>query len=191
MRESASPTGVCTGRILATPISSSGVKFGACVLLARKQATCGKPMPTTTVSRSFSSRAPAAAMISVARMSVISIPAHRIGLQPIEMGRAASLGEIRGVIRRLENVRADVVADSVAVPGMLDIQLQMFGIVIIAAEHGGGMGAEWLNDHRFDPMRGNDRALGLLLDLRRQHDLFGDHDEAAAGLRLFLILPAR
>src|SRR5262245_34995763 len=112
MRESARPTGVCMGRMLATPISRSGVRFGACVLLARKQATCGSPMPTTTVSESLSSRAPAAAMISVARISLMSITAHRIGLQPLEMLRDDGLGEIRRMILGLEDVGADVVADA-------------------------------------------------------------------------------
>src|SRR5512139_3911860 len=112
MRESASPTGVWIGRMLATPISSSGVRFGACVLLARKHATCGRPMPTTTVSESRSSRAPAATMISVARISPISIATRRIGPQAIHLGRTAGLLEIRRVILGLEDVGADVVADA-------------------------------------------------------------------------------
>src|SRR5215213_1589612 len=113
MRESARPTGVWIGRIFATPISNNGVKFGACVLLARKQATCGNPMPTTTVSESLSSRAPAATMISVARISVISIAAHRIGFQPLQMRAAAGLREISLVVFGLEDIRTDVVADAI------------------------------------------------------------------------------
>src|SRR6266567_653425 len=159
MRESASPTGVSLGRILATPISSSGVRPGAWVALARKQATCGRPMPTTTVSPSLSSCAPAATMISVARMSDISIAQDRIGFEPREVCEPAGFFEIFVVVFRAANVGLDIVADAVAAFGMLDIELQMRSVVIIAAEDRGRMGAEWLVDHGLDAMSGNDGAL--------------------------------
>src|SRR6185312_697751 len=139
MRESARPTGVSWGRILATPISSSGVRPGACVALARKQATCGRPMPTTTTSPSLSSRAPAATMISVARMSSISIAQHRIGLQRCEMGGSARLLQIVAMVLGAANVGVDVLDDALAALGMFDIESEMRRVVIVAAEHRGGM----------------------------------------------------
>src|ERR1700687_350921 len=142
MRESASPTGVSLGRILATPISSSGVRLGACVALARKQAICGRPMPTTTISPSLSSRAPAATMISVARISDISVAQDRIGFEGREMLRPAGLFEIVAVVFGAANIGLDIVADALAVFGMLDIELQMRGVVVVAAEDGRWMGAE-------------------------------------------------
>src|SRR5437016_14299303 len=119
MRESASPTGVSLGRILATPISSSGVKAGAWVALARKQAICGRPMPTTTISPSLSSCAPAATMISVARISDISVAQDRIGLQGREMRKPAGFFEIVAVILGAANIGVDIVADALAAFGML------------------------------------------------------------------------
>src|SRR5262249_29246008 len=47
----------------------SALNLGACVRLARTQATWGNPRPTTTTSPSCSSLAPAAAIISLARTS--------------------------------------------------------------------------------------------------------------------------
>src|ERR1700704_1126857 len=134
MRESARPTGVCSGRILATPISRRGVKPGACVPLARKQATCGRPMPTTTISESLSSRAPAATMISVAQISLISVTQHRIGLETFQMPKPPHLFQIRVVIPGRENVVLDVVADAFGALGMVDVELQMGRVVIVAAE---------------------------------------------------------
>src|SRR5258707_2736099 len=150
MRESASPTGVSFGRILATPISSSGVRPGACVALARKQAICGRPMPTTTVSPSLSSCAPAATMISVARISDISIAQDRIGLEARKMGKPARLFEIFVMVLGPANIGVDIVADAVGSFGILDIELQMRGVVIIAAEDRGRMGAERLVDDGLD-----------------------------------------
>src|SRR5436305_13925973 len=124
MRESATPTGVSLGRILATPISSRGVRAGAWVDLARKQAICGRPMPTTTVSPSLSSRAPAATMISVARISDISIAQDRIGLQAFEMRQAAGSFEIFRVVLGASNIGVDIVADAVGSFGRIDIDLQ-------------------------------------------------------------------
>src|SRR5690349_5524401 len=146
MRESASPTGVCRGRILATPISSSGVRPGACVALARKQAICGRPMPTTTTSPSLSSRAPAATMISVARMSDISVAQRRIGFEGFKMGEAAGLLQIVAMILRAAYIGVDVVADALAALGMFDIEPQMHRVVIVAAEHRGRMRTEGLMD---------------------------------------------
>ncbi len=40
-------------------------------------------------------------------------------------------------------------------------------------------------------MGGDDGPFRLLLDRRRRHDLFGDHNQATGGLGLFLVLPAR
>src|ERR1051326_346010 len=164
MRESARPTGVSLGRIFATPISSSGVNPGACVDWARKHATCGKPMPTTTVSPSFSSRAPAATMISVARMSLISIARHPFGFQRFQMLHSARFLEIVPMILGAANVAIDVVADLFAALGMFDIQLEMRGIIIVAAIDGGRMRAPGLVNHGFHPMGGNDGALRLLPD---------------------------
>src|SRR5262245_6232214 len=147
MRESASPTGVSLGCILATPISKSGVRLGACVLMARKHATCGKPMPTTTVSRSFSSRAPAATMLSVARISM-SVAQCRIGFEFPQLCGTADLFEVVRVILGRADVLADVIADAIGAFGILDIELQMRGIVVIAAEHRGWMRAVGLMDHR-------------------------------------------
>src|SRR5882757_8436897 len=130
MRESARPTGVSLGRILATPISSSGVRPGAWVALARKQATCGRPMPTTTVSPSLSSCAPAATMISVARISDISISQNRIGLERCEVRKPAGFFEIFEMVLGPANIGVDIVADAVATFGMLDVELQMRGVVI-------------------------------------------------------------
>src|SRR5579872_1125491 len=124
MRESARPTGVCIGRILATPISSNGVSAGACVAFARKQATCGSPIPTTTVSPSFSSRAPAAAMISVARIC-ISVAESPFCLQRGEPLHVSGLGEPRPVIFAAEDVFVDVLGDPNRVARVLDIELQM------------------------------------------------------------------
>src|SRR5437773_2283028 len=109
MRESASPTGVSLGRILATPISSSGVRLGAWVALARKQAICGRPMPTTTISRSLSSCAPAATMISVARISDISVAQDRIGLERREMPKSGGFFEIVAMVFGAENIGVDIV----------------------------------------------------------------------------------
>src|SRR6266550_8814781 len=114
MRESASPTGVSLGRILATPISSSGVRAGACVALARKQAICGRPMPTTTVSPSLSSCAPAATMISGARISDISVALDRIGLQGRQMPKSGGLFEIVPMVFGASDVGIDIVADAYA-----------------------------------------------------------------------------
>src|SRR5882672_5013259 len=122
MRESASPTGVSFGRILATPISSSGVRAGAWVALARKQAICGRPMPTTTVSPSLSSRAPAATMISVARISDILVAQDRIGFERRKMREAAGFFEIFAVVFRAANIGVDIVADPFSPFGMLDIE---------------------------------------------------------------------
>src|ERR1700704_886939 len=150
MRESARPTGVSLGRILATPISSSGVRAGACVALARKQAICGRPMPTTTVSPSLSSCAPAVTMISVARISDISITQNRIGLERCEMRKSAGFFEIFDGVLGPANIGIDIVADAAGAFGMLDIKLQMRRVIIIAAEDGRGMGAERLVDDGFD-----------------------------------------
>src|SRR2546430_4565647 len=59
--------------MLITPISSSEVNVGACVRLASTHVTWGRPIPTTATSPSWSSLAPAAAMISVARISTSGI----------------------------------------------------------------------------------------------------------------------
>src|SRR5882672_488537 len=134
MRESASPTGVSLGRILATPISSSGVRPGACVALARKHAICGRPIPTTTVSPSLSSCAPAVTMISVARISNISITQNRIGLERCEVRKPAGFFEVFDCVLGPANIGVDIVADAVTAFGMLDIKLQMRDVVIIAAE---------------------------------------------------------
>src|SRR5258706_2603399 len=191
MRESASPTGVSLGRILATPISSSGVRPGACVALARKQAICGRPMPTTTVSPSLSSRAPAATMISVERISDISIAQDRIGLEACEMRKPASFFEIFAVVLGAADIGVDIIADALSSFGMLDIELQMRGVVIIAAEDRGRMRAEWLVDDGLDAVAGNDGAFGCALNLFRRHDGLRDDDEPMSGLGLLLILPAR
>src|ERR1700675_3015182 len=122
MRESASPTGVSLGRILATRISSRGVRLDAWVALARKQAIWGKPMPTTTVSPSLSSCAPAATMISVARISDISIAQDRIGFERCKVREAAGFFEIFEGVLGPANVSVDIVADAVAAFGMLDIE---------------------------------------------------------------------
>src|SRR5258705_1235921 len=150
MRESARPTGVSLGRILATPISSSGARPGAWVALARKQAICGRPMPTTTISPSLSSCAPAATMISVARISDISIAQDRIGLEGRKMFKVTGFFEIVPMILSAENIGVDIVANALAASGMLDIELQMRGVIIVAAEDRGRMGAEGLVDDRFD-----------------------------------------
>src|SRR3990172_4767677 len=105
MRESASPTGVSTGLEFTTPISSSDVRFGACVRLARTDATCGSPRPTTTISPSCNSLAPATAMISVVRIGSkylpidaepLLIPEDRVGPQRFEPARAAGLFQVFG-----------------------------------------------------------------------------------------------
>src|SRR6267154_385622 len=191
MRESASPTGVSLGRILATPISSSGVRAGAWVALARKQATCGRPMPTTTASPSLSSCAPAATMISVARISDILVAQNRIGLEPREMLRPAGFFEIFEMVLGPANIGVDIVADTLGPFGMFDVEFQMLGVVIIAAEDRGRMGAEGLMDDGLDAVAGNDGAFGCALNLFRRHDGFGDDNEAFGGLGLFLIFPAR
>src|SRR5262249_23807400 len=162
--------------MLATPISRSGVNPGACVPLARKQATCGSPMPTTTTSRSLSSRAPAAAMISVARISTISISQRRIGLELFELRRAADLLEILAMVARAANVARDVIADLIRALGMLDIELQMRGVVIVAAEDGRRMRAEGTMHDRVHAMRRDDGAFGRTLDVFRRNDFFGDDD---------------
>src|SRR5688572_19419993 len=154
MRESARPTGVSFGAILATPISSSGVRPGAWVRRARKQATCGRPMPTTTVCPSLSSRAPAAAMISVARIS-ISVTQLRIGQKRLAV--RAGLGEIGLMVCRAAHVSVEIGIDAAGL-GMADIGLEMAGIVVVTAIDGGGVGAEGLMHHRLDPVGRNDGA---------------------------------
>src|SRR5258705_977317 len=191
MRESARPAGVSFGRILATPISSSGVRPGAWVALARKQAICGRPMPTTTVSPSLSSCAPAATMISVARIWDISIAQDRIGLEACEMRKPAGFFEIFAMVFGPANIGIDIVADALVAFGMLDIELQMRGVVIIAAEDRGRMGSERLMDDGLDPVARNDGAFWCALNLFRRHDGFRDDDQAFGGLGLLLILPAR
>src|SRR5437867_2134096 len=69
IRGSARPTAVSIGLMFMTPISKSALSPGACVRLASTHATCGNPRPTTTTSPSRSSRAPAVAIISLARTS--------------------------------------------------------------------------------------------------------------------------
>src|SRR5215831_6042150 len=125
MRESASPTGVSTGRILATPISSSGVRLGACVAFARKHAICGRPMPTTTVSPSLSSCAPATTMISVARMSLISVAEKPFGLERLEVFQAATAFEVIPMVFGAADVGVDVFADAFGSFGVLDVKLQV------------------------------------------------------------------
>ena len=107
------------------------------------------------------------------------------------MCRAADFLQIGGVILGLENVRADVVADAVGALGVLDIELQMRRVVVVAAVDRGRVRAEGLVDHRLHAMGGDDGAFGLLLDHRGRHDLFGDHNQATGGLGLLLVLPAR
>src|SRR2546423_8365591 len=163
MRESASPTGVSLGRILATPISSRGVRPAACVALARKQAICGRPMPTTTISPSLSSCAPAATMISVARISDISVAQDRIGFERREMRKTAGFFEIVPVVLGPANIGVDIVADALSSFGMFDIELQMRGVIIVAAEDGRRMSPEWLMDDGLHAVGGNDGAFRLAL----------------------------
>src|SRR5258705_8580728 len=191
MRESARPTGVCRGRILATPISSRGVNPGACVLLARKHATCGRPMPTTTISLSRSSRAPAATMISVARIPVISVTQHRIGLEAFQMPKAAYFFQIRVMILGRENVVLNVLADAFGALGMIDVELQMGRVVIVAAKDGGRMRAKRLVDNRFDAVGWNNGAFRFSLNRFGRHDLFSDYDQPTRGLGLLFVFPTR
>src|SRR5687767_11491056 len=133
MRESARPTGVSLGAILATPSSSSGVRPGAWVRRARKQAACGRPMPTTTVCPSRSSLAPAAAMISVARIS-ISVAQLRIGAESVAV--RADLGEIGLMIRRAANIDIEIGIDASRLR-LADVGFEMTGVVVVAAIDGG------------------------------------------------------
>src|SRR5438067_856538 len=175
MRESARPTGVCSGRILATPISSSGVRLGACVAFARKQATCGKPIPTTTVSPSFNSRAPAAAMISVARTS-ISVAQRRIGLQACEMFAACGPVEKIRVVGRSDDVFIEIFADAARIARMFDIELEMGRVVVVAAEDRCRISAERQMNHGLDAMRRNNGAFRFAPDFVGINDVFGNDD---------------
>ena len=85
-------------------------------------------------------------MISVARISDISIAQDRIGLEARKMGKPAGFFEIFDCVLGPSNIGVDIVADAVGAFGMLDIELQMRGVVIIAAEDRGRMGAERLAD---------------------------------------------
>src|SRR5882672_2876640 len=104
---------------------------------------------------------------------------------------AAGFFEIFAMVFSATNIGVDIFANALSSFGMLDIELQMRGIVIIAAEDRRRMGAEWLMDDGLDTMAGNDGAFGCALNLFRRHDGFGDDDETMGGFGLFLILPAR
>ena len=78
-----------------------------------------------------------------------------------------------------------------SLPGVRHVELQMLSVVVVAAEHSGGMSAERLVYHGIDAMAGDDCALRLPLDLFRRDDFLGDEDDAPCGLRLFLVFPAR
>src|SRR6185437_15330333 len=102
----------------------NGVNPGACVALAKKHATWGNPIPTTTVSPSFSSRAPAAAMISVERIS-ISVAEYPFSPQRRDMRESARLFEPVPVVGAAANIFVDVFTHSPRIARMFDIEFQM------------------------------------------------------------------
>src|SRR5258708_36458428 len=106
------------------------------------------------------------------------------------MRKPASFFEIFAVVLGAANVSVDIIADALSSFGMLDIELQMRGVVIIAAEDRGRMRAEWLVDDGIDAVAGNDGAFGCALNLFRRHDGLRDDDEPMSGFGLFLVLPA-
>src|SRR5687767_12724490 len=142
--------------MLITPISRSVVSVGAWVRLASMAVTCGRPIPTTATSPSWSSLAPAAAMISVARTwtsgmtsgialsglvrRLITLYLH--GFQFAHAFRAAHLLEIFPMVLGPEHIRLQVVGERLRFLGVVHIELQMFGIVVVAPEDPGGVPAE-------------------------------------------------
>src|SRR5262249_44765799 len=148
-------------------------------------------LPPPTFPPSWSRWPRAAAMISVARMSLISVAENPFGFERFEMPKPAAAAEIIPMVLGAANVGVDVFADAVGAFGMLDIELQMCGVVIVAAENGSGMRPVLLVDHRLDTVRRNDRALGLATNFVGGDNLFGDYDQTLGRFGLFFIFPTR
>ena len=148
-------------------------------------------MPTTTASPSWSSRAPAAAMISVARISAHrQYPRSRIGLQALMRFAPPTFSRYsRGPWSRAYRSSCSRRASPRAWSG--HIELQMRGIVVVATEDRGGVRAEWLVDDRLDAVARDDRPLRTAPDdFRSARISSAIDDHAIAGLDLLLVLPA-
>src|SRR5207249_10753656 len=74
--------------------------------------------------------------------------------------------------------------------GVVDVELQVIRIVVIAFKHGGRMGSIRLVDDGFDTVRANDGQFGMSPNVFGGNKLLCNHENAAACLRLFLVFPA-
>src|SRR5205809_7429982 len=74
--------------------------------------------------------------------------------------------------------------------GVVDVELQVIRIVVIAFKHGGRMGSIRLVDDGFDTVRGNDGLFGMSPNVFGGNKLICNQDNAAACLRTFLVFPS-
>src|SRR2546429_2887759 len=137
----------------------------------------------------LASQAPSA-MVKLFMKRNYSVTQNAIRPQFVHAPEAAYLIQILPVILGSPNVGSHVFGKTLDRFGVVDIKLQVIRIVVITLKHSGRMGAIRLMDDCFNPVRGNDRLFGISLDVFGRNKLLGDHNHAAAGLRLFLILPA-
>src|SRR5205807_1515310 len=73
---------------------------------------------------------------------------------------------------------------------VIDVKLQMIGIVVITLKNGARMRSKRLVYDGLDTVGRNNGLLGVPLDVLRWDKLLRDHDHPAARLRLFLVFPA-
>src|SRR5512137_1937839 len=192
-------TPISRGSGSTTPNSSMMVRFGAWVRLARKDATTGRPSPTPTISPSFSSRAPAAAINSnevYSRSSVIAcltalITQNRICAQSAEIFHPADPLQIFPVIFHAEHIVFQVFLKAFHRFRCLGVYFDVCFVKIIDAVYRGGVRGKGLVHHMRYLEAGDQRALRITADRLRGDQLLGDDDGALAGLDLFFVIPTR
>src|SRR5207247_10731911 len=94
------------------------------------------------------------------------------------------------MILRSQDVVIHILGEALDGFGMVDVELQVIRIVVIALKHGGRMGSIRLVDDGFDTVRGNDGLFGMSPNGFGGSKLSWNHNHAAACLRLFRVSSA-
>src|SRR5438046_7942397 len=119
-----------------------------------------------------------------------SIAQNPVRLQFVHAPESADLLEVLPMILRFQDVGIHILGEALDGFGVVDVELQVIGIVVIALKYGGRMGSIRLVDDGFDTVCGNDGLFGMPLNVFGGNNFLCNHDYAAGCLRLFLVLPA-